>query len=563
MADGQDPAVQDPAELLYRALVDALSDVVLVVTEGGDRYTLVNAAAERVSGYGRDELLALGPAELWAPGAGPPLVLLLGSPQVGGEWRGEWRGERVLRRKDGSLVSLDVTMTWLTLGGRVAYQILARDVTERRRVEEDHRFLAEASALLGSSLDYEETLANVARLAVPTLGDWCTIHRLEDDGTLRRIEMVHADPARAGLVRELLSYPPVPLSAQSRVARALHTGRGDVMPRVPDSYVESISQGPEHLRILRELGFSSWMCAPLVARGRSFGAITFVSGPSGRRYGARDLAVAEDLAGRAALAVDNARLYREAREAIRTRDEFLASASHDLRTPLMIIQGRARLLRVAGGAAAGSERLADGLAAIEAAVARMASQIDEFMDVAQLQMGRPLELQVMLTDLARLVRRVVDRHRRASHPLQVSVEAADGELVGLWDASRLERVLDNLLSTAVKYSPNGGEIGVTLTREDDAAASWAVLRVRDRGLGIPAADLPLVFEQFHRAGNVVGRFIGSGIGLAGSRQIVEQHGGTIVVESREGAGSTFTVRLPLTSPPGAPTPPAHGATSPA
>ena len=167
------------------------------------------------------------------------------------------------------------------------------------------------------------------------------------------------------------------------------------------------------------------------------------------------------------------------------------------------------------------------------------------LDSTRLEAGQRLELRRDLTDAVALARRVAAEQQATTERHRVRVETALPELTGAWDAVRLGRVLDNLLANAIKYSPAGGDVVVTVAREDRAGAAWAVLAVTDHGLGVPAADLPRIFERFRRAGNVAGRIGGTGIGLASARQLVEQHGGTIAVDSVEGAGSTFTVRLPL------------------
>jgi PAS domain S-box-containing protein len=233
----------------------------------------------------------------------------------------------------------------------------------------------------------------------------------------------------------------------------------------------------------------------------------------------------------------------------RQKDDFLASAAHDLRNPLTSIKGYADLLRrpLARGTLPSAERLGSGLSQIEASAARMATLIDAVMDLAQLQMGRPLELHREPTDLVALARRAVAEQQQIAGEHTLRVTANRRSLVGSWDPVRLERVVQNLLSNAIKYSPDGGEVLVTVAEARGGGGAWAVLTVRDRGLGVPAADLPRLFERFHRGANVVGRIPGTGIGLASSRQIVEQHGGSIAVQSRVGRGSTFTIRLPLGS----------------
>ncbi len=235
----------------------------------------------------------------------------------------------------------------------------------------------------------------------------------------------------------------------------------------------------------------------------------------------------------------------EAERAIAVRDEVLAAVSHDLKAPLTVISGRAQLLarqlkRMNGEQA---QQLTGGLREIEASARRMRVWIDELVDVARLQVGQELRLNRAPTDLVALAREAAAEYQETSERHRLRVEAAEPELVGEWDAEHLQRVLANLVSNAIKYSPDGGEVSICVERN----GAMAVVAVRDYGVGIPPADLPHLFEQFHRASNVVGRIAGTGIGLAASRHIVEQHGGTIEVDTREGIGSTFTVRLPLSS----------------
>jgi PAS domain S-box-containing protein len=237
----------------------------------------------------------------------------------------------------------------------------------------------------------------------------------------------------------------------------------------------------------------------------------------------------------------------QAEAAVRTRDEFLAAVSHDLKSPLTSIKGNAQLLRrqVEDGAEIDRATLAAGLARVEGTVARMTAMINELMDVARLQVGQPLELNRRSTDLVALAHQVAAEQQAATSHHQIVVDAKAPRLVGSWDRLRLERVLDNLISNAIKYSPDGGRIRIALQREAGTAGDWAIVQVQDPGMGIPAADLPHVFERFYRGGNVIGRARGMGIGLAGACDIVRQHGGRIDVQSKEGAGTNFTMRLPL------------------
>jgi signal transduction histidine kinase len=233
------------------------------------------------------------------------------------------------------------------------------------------------------------------------------------------------------------------------------------------------------------------------------------------------------------------RMYEQTLEALTARSRAFAAATHDLGQPLTAIRLAMRALRQRQAADADAD---EQLAAIELTTTRMLGMIGELLDTARLEAGRPLDLDCRRTDLAALVRDEVDAWRIGSGRPAIDFESPAERLVAEVDPARISRVVANLLSNAIKYSPDGGAIAVTVARDGDG---WTRIEVRDEGVGIPTADLRHIFEQFHRGGNVAGRIAGSGIGLAGARHIVELHGGTIQVESREGEGSTFTVRLPL------------------
>ncbi|CAA9276423.1 MAG: hypothetical protein AVDCRST_MAG93-2918, partial [uncultured Chloroflexia bacterium] len=239
----------------------------------------------------------------------------------------------------------------------------------------------------------------------------------------------------------------------------------------------------------------------------------------------------------------------EAEAALRARDDFMSMLSHDLKQPLGVIQAYVGLAqrRLGRSDVDMTARIGDNLGKIEAAAQRMTHFINGLLDVSRLAAGEVLALEASPTDLVGLVQQVVAEQQQTTerHRLHVSVLAP--ELSGVYDAPRLERVLVNLLGNAIKYSPEGGTIMVLVMAETDGAERWSVIQVRDQGMGIPTADLPYVFDRFRRGTNVMGEISGSGIGLASAHQIVKQHGGTIAVESIEGQGTTFTVRLPLSS----------------
>ncbi|MDP9350089.1 MAG: HAMP domain-containing histidine kinase [Chloroflexota bacterium] len=260
-----------------------------------------------------------------------------------------------------------------------------------------------------------------------------------------------------------------------------------------------------------------------------------------RQYEVRDLLLAR---ARAEEAEHEARLIAE--DAVRIRDEFLSSVAHDLRNPLTAIKAYAQILRhQARTGSLQADVLVQGLLKIEGVVAKATTQIDELLDLARLQGGQPLELNKGATDLVGLSRQVAAQYQLAGGEHNIRVDTKVAQLVGMWDAIRLERVIGNLLSNAIKYSPEGGEISLEVGWEERAGTICGILVVRDQGIGIPESELPHISERFYRASNTRGRMVGTGLGLAGVRQIIEQHGGSMSVASQEGHGSVFTVRLPM------------------
>jgi signal transduction histidine kinase len=329
-------------------------------------------------------------------------------------------------------------------------------------------------------------------------------------------------------------------------AAALHAARADRPDLILADIMMPRMDGLELLRALRaDPGTATIPVVLLSARAGEEAAV------EGLQAGADDYLIkpfsAQELLARVKVHVDMSR----AREEIeRERDEFLSAVAHDLRTPLTAIKGFTQILQrqLKRHAVLDAERAADPLRLIDHTATRLTQMIAELQDITLIGPGRPLALQLAPIDLTRLVREVVDQQQQSapSHYIQASLPAGPLGIVG--DASRLERVLSNLLANAVKYSPPSTAVDVSLTQEGEGAEGVAVITVADKGIGIPAAELSGIFDRFSRGSNVTSDTTGTGIGLASVRQIVEQHGGTVTVESREAEGSTFSVRLPLLVP---------------
>jgi PAS domain S-box-containing protein len=514
----------------------------------------VNDVAAQMSGFqSADELLAAPVTEVLARYAlfdevGNPLPLeqLPGRRLLQGLPAGEIAVRfRDVRTGEVRWSILDATPVLDDQGGLLLVVNIFRDITDRKRQSDAVAFLAEASTVLGASLDAEATLSQLAQLAVRGLADMCIIDLVDERGSARRLATAHG-------AWEHVDLPHSP-------------------PHIADfeATVERVARGSRAELIQND---GSAILAPMRTRGLTLGVITLANLAPGRRYGPADLDVVEDLATRSALALDNARLFQEAQEqaehqsllntamretiderdramadlqqALRTRDEFLASASHDLKNPLASIKATAQLMqrRIDRTGAQEIDRVRQGLQRLDAIATRAAELVEELLDLARMQMGRPLDLDRGPTDLVALARDAVTEQQQTTERHQLSVDTDLPALTGLVDANRVRRVLGNLIDNAIKYSPQGGAITIRVAH---GAEDSAELEVEDHGLGIPARDIARIFERFQRASNVEGRIAGTGIGLASARHIVGSHGGTIDVTSREGSGTTIRVHLPL------------------
>ncbi len=426
--------------------------------------------------------------------------------------------------------------------------------TEAETIESRASFLAQASILLSASLDVEATLRSVARLVVPFLADFCAVDMADERGQTRRVVAVHADPAKEPLVREVRERYGFNPAAREGVPAVLASGRSTFVPRVTDDHLRAAATSDAQLALLRELKIGSWIIVPLLARGRLLGALTFVMAESGRHYAPRDVGMAEDLARRAAVAIENAQLYREAQRANQAKDDFLATLSHELRTPINAVYGWSRMLLSRDMDADMQRR---GLEVIERNARSQAQLIDDLLDVSRIVAGK-LRLDVAPVDVATVIDAALDAVRPAADAkgvhLQTVVDPRATPIMG--DADRLQQVLWNLLVNAVKFTPRGGRVEITAGR----VASHVEIVVADTGAGVDAALLPSLFERFRQGDRAHG---GLGIGLALVRHLVELHGGTVTAASDgPGRGAAFTVKLPVavaSRSPEIPTPPLAGA----
>jgi signal transduction histidine kinase len=375
---------------------------------------------------------------------------------------------------------------------------------------------------------------------VPFFATWCLVDVLAPDGTLQRVAAAHADPTKAPLLRELRERYPPALDSPIPPAVTLRTGGPYLRADVDDAFHASMARDARHIELVRALGSRSLMAVSLIACDRRLGAITFFSAVPGR-YGPTDLTLAQEIARHAALAIENARLYQQAREAIRVREDFVTAASHELNTPITSLQLAVQAL-TRGKTPPSPERMRSALETIQRQGSRLAALVGEMLDASRLS-AESLELHLEPVDLAGVVRESIEQLRSeialAGCPLSLR---APGPVIGLWDHARLVQAATSLLNNAVKFG-KGRPIEVAV--EERLGTGWLV--VADHGIGIEAARLPRIFDRFER-GVSAEHYGGLGLGLYIAREIVGAFGGSIRAESEVGAGSTFTVELPCASP---------------
>lgn len=411
------------------------------------------------------------------------------------------------------------------------------DATQRKRSEATLRFLADASASLAGLVDYKSTLQKVAQLAVPDFADWCAVDLLNEQGQLERLAAAHADPGKLELARALADPFPAAPEASYGARQVITTGQPALAEEISPALLDQWAQSAEHRQQLERLGLKSYLCVPLAAYGRVMGAMTFVGAGSGRRFDVHDQRVAEDLAHRAGIAIENARLYEQLRAADRRKDEFLAMLAHELRNPLAPIRTGLDLLALDPSVPRESVDL------MQSQVQHLVRLVDDLLDVSRIMRDKvhlrkePIQLSEILQRAVTTVQPYITERQQ-----KLELRITDRDALLMADPVRLTQVFGNLLNNASKYTQRGGRIEVEATRCDDRIA----IRVRDNGIGIEPHLLPRVFDLFTQAATSADRDPGGlGIGLTLVRRLVELHEGTVTAHSAgPHQGSEFLVTLP-------------------
>lgn len=508
----------------------------IVSLEG--RWLRVNHALAEITGRAEQDLVDTSIAE-----SSHPEDAASDEPELRRLFAGEiqsYETERRFVRKNGETVWTSSKFTVVTDEHRhpIYAVVHVQDITERHHAREASEFIAEAGHVLASSLDSAEIVRTIAHLAVPRLGDWCMIDLLDTaSGELRAAESVAVNPEKEELLREMRSrFPIVASSFDHPVSRVVRTGQAILVAHIRADVVSRMARDPDQLQMLRRLGPVSWMIVPLAARGRIIGAITFASSESGRHYGLDDLRIAEELATSSALAIDNARLFDDARAAARLRDDVLSFVTHDLRNPLAaIVRWSTRL----DDADASADERRRATAAIRDASDVMNGLISDLLDLTRLESGHlrieqePVRPEYLLTNAR-------DLFEPAARAKRVELRVESSELPRVHaDPQRIHQVLSNLIGNALRFVPSGGQIVVQAQSHHDEV----LFSVADTGPGVAPEDVPRVFDRFWQAAHA--RKSGAGLGLAIARGIVEAHKGRIWMESVLRRGSTFYFTLPV------------------
>jgi len=544
----EDPLARQTAESTgrrYRFLAKAIPQIVWTANPAG----LLDSFNPRWTEYSG---LPSRPAhsKLWRNGLHPDDV---------NRWLDGWKRARIsgttltldvrLRRADGSFRWHLVRASPIRdrSGALLKWLGTCTDIDDQKRAEGMLGFLAEVGSLLASSLDYRTTLAAVARMAVPHVADWCAVDMLEAGGTTRRLAVAHVDPAKVELGWELSRRYPAALGDPRRSLRVLETGLTELTVHVDDSVLVQTARDPEHLAMLRAQGCTSSITAALAARGRTLGLITFAMAESGRRYSPADIRFVEDLARRAALAVDNARLYREAQQARaeaeaanRAKDRFLAILSHELRTPLTPVLAEVSAMI---DDPTTSDSVRPLLEMTRRNVEIEARLIDDLLDLNRIIQGK-LRLDRRVIDAHKLILEAIEICRIGIEEarLQVELDLAARHHQVEADAARVHQVAWNLIKNAVKFTPAGGKITIQSRNEGDTL----IIEVTDTGVGIEPEVLSRIFDAFDQGDrSTTQRFGGLGLGLAIGRSLAEAHGGRLIASSPGiGQGATFRLELP-------------------
>lgn len=521
------------SEAKCSGIIATSADGIIAIDED-QRITLFNEGAEQLFGYSKEEVM------------GAPLAILIPErfreihhAQVDAYMKtgltarrmGERNAQISHLRKNGEEFPADASISRLEVGGKRILTVSVRDITSQKKLELAQRFLLDVGSTLAAALDGRDMLANIARLSVRDIADHCIVETVENGGVIRRVEVASRDPSKSA-VCDTLHHIHLDRTRPFLTSEVFETKRPVLWEEVSPDKIASLTQSEEHLAALRALDIRSAVMAPLWAHDKFYGAIALFW--SNRACGPSDLELAEQLAFRVALSIENTRLHRDAARAIKARDDVLEVVAHDLRNPLATI-----LLHAAALRRHDAEHAQNHGIAIDRAGKRMNHLIQDLLDVMRME-AQGLSIERTMLSTVELVRDVVEGCREAAAAASIELRAdVQMELPALHaDRNRLLQVFENLIGNALKFTAAGGHVVVGATPKNGEI----LFSVADTGHGLESQDLPHVFDRFWRAQDVPRS--GAGLGLPIVKGIVEAHGGRVWVESTKGQGSTFFFTIP-------------------
>jgi PAS domain S-box-containing protein len=527
------------SEAKFSGLVSVSVDAIISVDEN-QRITLFNEGAERIFGYSKSEVIGspldiLIPERFW-PVHRQHVERFMAGPESSRRL-GESGTAIVGRRKNGQEFPADAAISKLEVGGERIMRVALRDITEQKRIEREQTFLAEVGSVLASTLDYEDTLRNIMRLAVRDLADFCRVDMVEANGNIGELKIMSRDPSKEWIC-DLFRQTALNRSRPYFVMSVIENRRPLLVEHVSNETISAFPVRAEELQALYAAGFKSLIAVPLLARGKLVGVMALMSCSGSHLYSSADLRLAEELAQRAAFSMENARLFAEAQRSVKTREDVLAIVSHDLKNPVATIGLVAHLLRQLE--LMDPAKLSKFADTIQRSVDKMQVLIADLLDFDKIQSGT-FAVQTCATSVSRLTMPVIESFRLLADDKKLTLETdlttSLPEVVV--DPHRISQVISNLMGNAIKFTPQGGTIRVSAHQQGHEV----IIAVADTGPGIAAEHLSKVFDWFWQAQGT--KHMGSGLGLSIAKGIVEAHGGRIWAESELGKGSLFAFSLPL------------------